>query len=115
MSTTDDDVRRLALALPEVVEGASYGTPAYRVDGTVFARIHEEPGVLMLWCGSLEQKDRLLAEERDALFTTDHYRGHASVLVRLEQVGPERLDELLRDAWEARAPRRLREERPEAD
>ena len=105
---TEDDVRRLALGLAEVTERPSYGTPAFRVDGTVFARLHEEPGVLVCWTPSLEDKEALLAAEPGTLFTTEHYDGHASVLIRLERINVEELEELLIDAWAARAPARLR-------
>jgi len=43
-----------------------------------------------------------------SFFTTEHYRNHASVLVRLERVGVAELSELLMEAWEARAPKRLK-------
>lgn len=107
--STEEDVRRLAAALPEVTEKPCYGTPGFYVAGKLFARLHDMPGVLVCWTGSLEEKEALLAADPAAFFTTDHYRGHASVLVRLEKVDPAELDELLREAWQVRAPRRLRD------
>lgn len=41
-NTTFDTVRRLALALPGVEEGVSYGTPAFRVRGKLLARLRED-------------------------------------------------------------------------
>ncbi|HJA38440.1 MAG TPA: MmcQ/YjbR family DNA-binding protein [Candidatus Brevibacterium intestinigallinarum] len=105
---TVDDVRRLATALPEVTERTSYGTPAFCVAGKIFARIHEEPHVLVCWRDSLEDRDVLLAADPATFFTTDHYTGHASVLVRLDRVELDELAELLIEAWDARAPKRLR-------
>jgi len=94
----DDDVHRLATALPEVTQRTSYGTPAYYVAGKIFARIHDRPGVLVLWCEDLLHREALLATDPEKFFTTDHYRGHASVLVRLDLVDKEELAELLSEA-----------------
>ena len=106
--STEDDVRRLAMRLPEVTEKPCYGTPAFYAGGRIFARMHEEPGVLVCWRADLGEKQVLLDSAPDAFFTTDHYAGHASVLVRLDRVGVEELAELLAEAWDARAPRRAR-------
>ena len=111
--STDDEARRLALALPEVTERSSYGTPAYYVAGKIFARFHEQAGVLICWRDSVAEREVLLDADPDTFFTTDHYAGHASVLVRLERVDAEELRELLAEAWEARAPRRLVQEHGE--
>ena len=105
--SSDDDVRRLALALPGTEERTAYGTPAYYAGSRMFARVHERPGVLLVWRADLGEREALLQGDPDAFFTTDHYDGHPSVLVRLERVDPERLAELLREAWAARAPKRL--------
>lgn len=102
------DVRRLATALAEVTERTSYGTPAFYVAGTIFARLHEDPGVLICWRADLEERQVLLDSDPAKFFTTEHYDGHPSVLVRLEAVDEDELSEVLAEAWHARAPRRLR-------
>ncbi|MDO9407322.1 MmcQ/YjbR family DNA-binding protein [Patulibacter sp.] len=110
--STEDDVRELALALPATTEKPSYGTPGFRVRDKLFARIWDgEPDVLVVWTGGLDEKEGLLAAEPDSLFTTAHYDGHPHVLVRLPKVDRDELADLLEDAWRARAPRRLVEER----
>jgi hypothetical protein len=106
---TEEDVRRLALELPEVTERPCHGTPAFYVAGKIFARLHDMPGVLVLWRESVEDRQALVDSEPEKFLTTDHYRGHASVLVRLAQVGAQELAELLDEAWRVRAPRRLTE------
>ncbi|MER7761847.1 MmcQ/YjbR family DNA-binding protein [Streptomyces sp. NPDC097619] len=106
--STEDDVRRLATALPEVTERPCHGTPAFYVAGKIFARLPERPGVLVCWRESLEDREALLAAEPEKFFTTDHYEGHASVLIHLDRVDTGHLAELLTEAWDARAPRRLR-------
>ena len=106
MATTESDVRAIALALPETEERPSYGTPGFRVKDRLFARLRE-PGVLLVWCADEGEKDFLLRADPAKFFTTPHYDGHPSVLVRLEAVDREELRELLADAWRARAPKRL--------
>jgi len=99
-------VRAIALSLPETVERPSYGTPGFRVKDRLFARIRE-PGVLLVRVSDDGEKDFLLRAEPRKFFTTPHYDGHSSVLVRLDAVDREELAELLADAWRARAPKRL--------
>jgi hypothetical protein len=82
------------------------------VAGRLFARIHDQPGVLVCWRESLEDREALLSCDPATFFTTDHYRGHASVLVRLDRVDDAELTELLTEAWQARAPKRLRDQGP---
>ncbi len=104
---TDADVRRIALALPATTEKPSYGTPGFRVRDKLFARIREEGDVLVVWCEDLGEKAALLAADPDKFFTTPHYDGHPTVLVRLGAVALDELQELLTDAWRVRAPVRL--------
>jgi hypothetical protein len=104
---TEADVRALALSLPETEERPCYGTPGFRVRDRLFARIREEGDVLVLRCADEGEKDFLLRADPERFFTTPHYDGHASVLVRLGAVDREELGELLTDAWRGRAPKRL--------
>ncbi|MBB6552854.1 MmcQ/YjbR family DNA-binding protein [Nonomuraea rubra] len=104
---TEDDVRGLALALPETSEKLMYGTPAFYVRGRWFARIKEEGDLLVLPVASQEDKQELIAAEPGTFTTTPHYDGHAIVLVRFGAVDAGEMGELLTDAWRLRAPRRL--------
>ena len=54
----------------------------------------------------LGEREALLQGQPDAFFTTPHYDGHPSVLVRLEVVDAQELAELLEEAWRLRAPKR---------
>jgi hypothetical protein len=112
MSTTEADVRELALALPATTEKPSYGTPGFRVRDKLFARMLDLDGeVLVVWTGSEEEKEGLIAAEPAKFFTTAHYDGHPHVLVRLAVVDRDELADLLDDAWRIRAPARLVAER----
>ena len=103
----EDDVRRVALALPETTEKSSYGTPGFRVKDKLFARIREEGDVLVVWCADLDEKEALLLSDPETFFTTPHYDGHPTVLVRFSAVELDELRELLTDSWRIRAPKKL--------
>jgi hypothetical protein len=105
---TEEDVRRLALALPEVTEKPSYGTPGFRVKDRLFARIHQDGGVLVLWTADMVEKESFIDSEPDVFFTTPHDDGYAHVLVRLARVDEARLADLLEMAWRVRAPLTVR-------
>jgi hypothetical protein len=94
---SEDDVRELALALPNTIEKSSYGTPGFRVRDKLFARIREA-GVLVVWCESLEERDFLIEGEPEKFFTTPHYDGQPMVLVRLGAIDRDELAELLAES-----------------
>ena len=110
---TWEDVRRLVLALPGVVEGTGYGVPAFRVGGKVFAnqppnrKVADEGRVLALHDVPLDERDELIRNEPEVFFFTDHYRDYPMVLVRLPKITPDRLRPYLERSWRARAPKRL--------
>lgn len=105
---TEDDIRMIALSLPSTKEKPSYGSPGFRVGDKLFARIREDDD-LLIFVADLGEKRALLDSEPDKFFTTAHYDGHASVLVRFSAVDVDELAELLTEAWRARAPRALLE------
>lgn len=99
-------VRRLALALPGVEEGLSYGTPGFRVRGKFLARLWEDGETLVVKCGDDERDYRMKADP-ETFFVTEHYRGYPTVLVRLARVRAADLQAVLEEAWRRQAPRRL--------
>lgn len=99
-------VRKLALALPEASEGTSYGTPAWKVRGKLFARLHQDGESLVVKVG-FDQRDALMQADPRAFFITDHYEAHEMMQVRLSAVGEAALRELLEESWRKSAPRRL--------
>jgi hypothetical protein len=102
-------VRRIALALPGVEEGLSYGTPGFRVRGKFLARLWEDGDVLVVKCGDTERDFRIQADP-ETFFVTEHYRGYPTVLVRLARVRPDELRDVLAEAWRRAAPKRLVDE-----
>ena len=111
-----DDVRRLALALPHVVEIESDGFD-FRVanKGFVWSYPERRPGrprrirtdIAVLYVGDEAEKQALLLGEPDLFFTTPEYDGMPLVLLKLVAVTVERLGELVTDAWRMRAPEAL--------
>jgi len=55
----------------------------------------------------LGAKEALLANDEGVFFTTPHFDGYPAILVRLERIDVEGLDEVIVEAWLARAPKRL--------
>jgi hypothetical protein len=108
-----DDVRRIALALPDVVEIESAGFD-FRVanKGFVWSYPERRPGkprlirtdVAVLFVGDEAEKQALLLGEPDLFFTAPGYDGWPLVMLRLAAVDVKRLTELVTDAWRMRAP-----------
>jgi hypothetical protein len=118
---TWDDVARLALDLPETKEVISRGLRQWRVKDKLFvwdrplrqkdlealgADAPDGP-ILGARVEHLVAKEALLSDRPDLYFTTPHFDGYPSVLVRLEAIDLEELRELVVEAWLARAPKRL--------
>jgi hypothetical protein len=106
MPVTFDEVRQLALALPEVDEGTSYGTPAFKVRGKFLSRLKEDGETLVVRI-DMDERDVLMAANPETFYITDHYRGYPAMLVRMAAVDAEELRELLEEAWRLVAPKRL--------
>jgi hypothetical protein len=116
-----NDVRQLALELPDTSERESRGNTQWRVKDKLF--VWERPlrkpdlealgerapngPVLGAMVADLGEKEALLAENPEAFFTTPHFNGYAAVLVRLDRITVEKLRQIVTEAWLARAPARL--------
>jgi len=111
-----EDVRRLALALPNVEEIESNGFD-FRVGGKGFVWSYPEriPGkarvirtdIAVLYVGDEAEKQALLLGEPEVFFTASGYDGWPLVMLRLTEVDVERLSELVVDAWRMRTPAAL--------
>ncbi|UDY35327.1 MmcQ/YjbR family DNA-binding protein [Dermatobacter hominis] len=102
-----EDVRRAAMALPGAEERASYGgRPSWRTPARMFTWVRDDPEALVVWVGSVEEKEALIGSDPDTFFTTAHYDGEPIVLVRLEVVDADEAAELITGSWRLRAPAR---------
>jgi hypothetical protein len=119
-----EDVHELALRMPYVtVDQGHRGNPIYQVGGKSFIffrnprpdAVDPETGeryrdVIVFWVASEADKQALVQDETSPFFTTAHFDGHLSVLLRASRVGEvsvQELTEVVQDAWLSRAsPRR---------
>ena len=83
---TWDEVREIALRLPGVEDGMSYGAPALKVGGKhLIVRWREDLNAVVVKT-TFEEREGLMAEQSDVYFITDHYLNYEWVLVNLATV-----------------------------
>jgi hypothetical protein len=116
-------VHELALAMPHVtVEHGTGDNPVYQVGGKSFIffrnprpdAINPETGeryrdVIVFWVSSEADKQALVQDDSSPFFTTPHFKGHPSVLLRASRIGEltrDELAEVIQDAWLSRASTR---------
>jgi hypothetical protein len=116
-----ENVQRLALALPETDERVSREKRQWRVKDKLF--VWERPlrpkevaelgddvpdgPVLGARVEHVGAKQALIEDDPRVYFTTSHFDGYAAILVRLERIALDELEEVVTEAWLARAPKRL--------
>ena len=124
-----DDVRRIALALPETSERPSHGHAFWRVKdkGFVWERPLRQSDLKVLGAAApsgpilgarvehLVAKEALLADDPEVFFTIPHFDGYAAVLVLLDKISLEDLEEVIVEAWLCRAPKRLAQDYAERE
>jgi hypothetical protein len=118
---TWEDVRRIALALPDTTEGLSRGDRRWSVrrQGFVWERPLRRSDLEALGADAPDgpilgarvehegAKHALIADDPGVFFTTPHFDGYAAVLVRLDAISVEVLEEIVVEAWLLRAPKTL--------
>lgn len=122
---TVDYAARLALALPDVSEGARHGSRTWCVIGKGFA--WERPfskvdikrfcdatppdgPILAVLVSDLSEKEAVLAANPTAFFTIPHFEGYSAVLIQLMKVTEKALQEAIVDGWLACATPKLIEQ-----
>ncbi|MGV9679249.1 MmcQ/YjbR family DNA-binding protein [Nocardia sp. NPDC003482] len=107
MSATGDDVRSLALSLPETTEQFQWGMPTFRVAGKLFLTLPEEESSMAVRC-PIADRDELVLAEPDKFWIAPHEAGNAWVRVRLAALDDhDELADIVRDSWQQAAPRHL--------
>ncbi len=117
---TQDDVRRIAMSLPETIEGEerfAFSVPVKgKHKGFVWVWMERlqpkkarvpNPDVIAVRVKNLDEKDIILSLDGSKFFTEPHYNGFPAVLVRLPEVTPEEIEPLIVNAWTCMAPRAL--------
>ena len=103
-----ETVREVASSFPGAEESTTYGQPAFKVRGKLFAWLSPDraaEGALAV-CVDPDEKELLLAAS-EACFQTPHYDSHAIVLIDLDRTTEADLIERIEDSWLLRAPKRL--------
>ncbi|CAL9615543.1 MmcQ/YjbR family DNA-binding protein [Streptomyces sp. enrichment culture] len=107
-----EDVRRVALSLPDTTEKVAWNMPTFRVAGKMFATLPEDETSMAVRCPK-EERDELVLAEPDKFWIADHEAQFAWVRVRLAALEDEReLRDILADSWRQAAPPRLLEAHP---
>jgi hypothetical protein len=118
---TWSDVRRLALALPEAAEPQpgqwrvrsklfAWERPLRKADIAALGPHADDGPILGVRTPDLGAKQALLDDDPAVYFTTPHFDGYPAVLVRLPEIDPVELGEVLAEAWLTQAPKRLAKE-----
>jgi hypothetical protein len=94
MALTFEAVRKMALALDHVEESTSYGTPAFKVGGVLFARLRDDIDALVVRM-SIDDREELITADPETYFVTDHYLKYPWILVRMSRVHPDAMRDLL--------------------
>jgi hypothetical protein len=116
-----DDVRTIALTLPETSESTMHGTPNWRVkdkslawdrplrrsDLEALGPDAPDGPILAVRVADIGVKEALIADDPHVYFTTPHFTGYPAILVRLDRIEVAELHELLVEAWLVRAPKRV--------
>ncbi len=108
-------VRQLLLERPGVMEGRSYGLPSFLLNGRFLARFRDDDAVLVLQLATIGERDVLMELDERSFFFTDHYRNYPAVLVRLAEVPPSLLGDVIKECWQhlaALPPKRPRAKSP---
>ena len=101
-----DTVREIARTLPGAEESTSYGTPAFKVKGKLFARQHQDGESLVVGV-DFEEREEMMSAEPEKFYITDHYLKYPWMLVRMSKVRPDELRDLVIRSWRRAVPKHL--------
>ncbi|WP_306316672.1 MULTISPECIES: MmcQ/YjbR family DNA-binding protein [unclassified Streptomyces] len=108
-----EDVRTVALSLPDTTEKVAWSMPTFRVAGKMFATLPEEETSIAVRCPK-EERDELVLAEPEKFWVADHEASFAWVRVRLAALDDgDELRDILADSWRQAAPTRLLDSHPE--
>src|ERR1700710_2538775 len=97
-------VIEIADKLPGAELSTSYGTPAFKVNKKLFARLKEDGKTLMVYTN---ERDKWMKKDPVVFFITDHYKNYPSMLIDLNTVKEKDLAQLIHASWQLKAPKRL--------
>jgi hypothetical protein len=102
------EVSAIAVQFPGAEAGTSYGTPAFKVDKKLFARLKEDGKTLAVYT---QEREKWMRQDPTVFFITDHYKNYPMMLIDLAAVRKKDLKALLLASWQQRTPKRLLKEK----
>lgn len=103
---TYEQIREIALQLPGVEEGNSFGTRALRVKGKFWLRMKED-GQSVVFRVGFDERDLLMQTKPKVFYITDHYLGYPAVLLRLASATRKEAADIIEMSWRFVASKRL--------
>jgi hypothetical protein len=113
---TREDLRRIALALPQTAtdnDGFSYAVAGKAIVWTWLERLHPKkarvpnPDVIAVRVADESEKELLIDMDPSIFFTEPHYHGYPAILIRLPRIDVPMLETMVANAWRLRAPKSL--------
>lgn len=99
--------KKIALSFPGASEKPSYGKPSIFIEKKFFTRLRKEDESLVIYIGSIDEREMLMEMDPDTYHLTEHYRDYPIVLVRLANINEAALRKMLERRWREIAPKKL--------
>lgn len=109
-----ETVCEIARELPGAEESTSYGTPAFKVKGKLFARFHQDGESLVVGV-DFDEREEMMNADPEKFYITEHYRNYPWILVRLSRVRPDELRDMLLGSWRRAAAQNAKPKRDSLD
>jgi hypothetical protein len=103
---------KIALSFESVEKGSSYGKPSFLHGKKFFTRLRDEDGSVVLFVGSIDEREMLMEVEPDIFHVTAHYKDYPMVLARLAKIDAKTLHGMLHRRWLSGAPKKLVKKKP---
>ena len=97
---TFDDIRQIAHKFTGMTDSTSYNTPSLKVRNKMLARVSDDADdVLVMKVPDIQFRDVILSNEPDNYYITPHYQNYPYVLVRLNNIKPDDVEDLIERTW----------------
>ena len=110
MSLTKAQIKKIVLSFPGAIEKPSYGKPAFLIEKKFFTRLRADDDSLVLFVGSIDERDMLIEADPALFHITDHYKSYPTVLARISKLDAKTLRGMLERRWREIAPKKLQKE-----
>jgi hypothetical protein len=110
MSLTKAQIKKIVLSFPGAAEKPSYGKPAFLIEKKFFTRLRAEDESLVLFVGSIDERDMLIEADPALFHITDHYKNYPTILARVAKLDAKTLRGMLERRWKEIAPKKLQKE-----